>query len=123
MKKSRDNKTTNTRKERKSPLRMAAKVLHGQVISSDFFARNWLLILVGITMILVYITNKYNCQTSMEEIKRLNTQLEVARTEAIRVRSEYMSKLTERSMQARLDSLHLDLKVQEQPPFKITADK
>lgn len=102
-----------------SPLRAMHRALHGQVVSSDFFVRNWLLILIAVVLILVYITNKYNCQTSMEEIKRLEHSLEVARTEAIRARAEYMSKLTERSMQERLDSLGLDLKVQEQPPYDL----
>lgn len=106
-----------------SPLNALSRTLHGQIISSDFFARNWLTILVGVIVLMVYITNKYNCQTSMEEIKRLEQKLEVARTEAMRERAEYMTKLTERAMQSRLDSLGLPLRVQDQPPFKLSIDK
>ncbi len=106
-----------------SPLNALSRTLHGQIISSDFFARNWLTILIGVIVLMVYITNKYNCQTSMEEIKRLEQKLEVARTEAMREQAEYMTKLTERAMQARLDSLGLPLKVQDQPPFKLNIDK
>ena len=106
-----------------SPLKMVSRVLHGQVVSVDFFMRHWLLILVGLVFIMIYITNKYNCQTGMEEIQQLKKELEVVRTERIREKSAYMSKLTEQSMQARLDSMHLNLTVQSNPPFHLPAKK
>ncbi len=102
-----------------NPLWWLSRLFHGQVLSIDFFARNWLLVLICLVFVVTYISNKYNCQRSMEQVKELEQQLEVARTEAIRVRSDYMSKITERSMKARVDSLHLNLTVQEQPPFLI----
>lgn len=99
-----------------------ARFLRGQLISSDFFARNWLWILATIIVILVYITNKYNCQTKMEEIRRLDRELEVVKTERVRVRSKYMSRIRESSMHQLVDSLHLNLKTQDRPPFKIKAE-
>ena len=99
------------------------RFLRGQMISSDFFARNWLWILATIVVILVYITNKYNCQTKMEEIRRLNHELEVVKTERVRVRSRYMSRTRESSMHHLDDSLKLNLQVQERPPFIIKTEK
>lgn len=106
-----------------SPLKVASKVMRGQIISSDFFTRHWLMILVIVTLILIYITNKYNCLRSMEDIQSLSIELERINTEAMRERSNYMSKITEQSMRARLDSLHLDLRIQDQPPFKLSTAK
>ncbi|MDE5838699.1 MAG: hypothetical protein K2H39_06570, partial [Paramuribaculum sp.] len=62
---------------------------------------------------------KYNCQTKMEEIQRLNTELEIVKTERLRVRSAYMSSTRESSMQQLIDSLGLNLRVQDRPPFKL----
>lgn len=97
------------------------RLIYGQVISSDFFAHNWLIVFGIVTIIMVYITNKYNCQTKMEEIRRLNTELEIVKTERVRVRSAYMSRIRESSMQQLVDSLGLNLHVQERPPYKLEA--
>ncbi|MDE6459915.1 MAG: hypothetical protein K2K52_03655 [Paramuribaculum sp.] len=95
------------------------RIRSGQVISSDFFARNWLAVFAGMMAIMFYITSKYNCQTKMEEIQRLNTELEIVKTERLRVRSAYMSSTRESSMQQLIDSLGLNLRVQDRPPFKL----
>lgn len=73
-----------------------------------------------IVMILIYITNKYQCQTRMEEIRKLTRQLEVVETERVRVRSEYMSRTRESAMQELVDTMHLGLRVQERPPYHLS---
>ncbi|MDE6826508.1 MAG: hypothetical protein K2J18_07045, partial [Paramuribaculum sp.] len=67
-----------------------SRILHGQLISLELFARNWLLVLTGVVLLLMYITNKYNTQTKMEEIRALNRELQIVKTERIRIRSAYM---------------------------------
>lgn len=99
------------------------QALHGRILSADFFARHWLKVLVAIVMILVYITNKYQCLTKMETIRALEQELEIVETERVRVRGEYMSRIRESSMTNLVDSMHLDLKIQEQPPFKLSYTK
>ncbi|MDE5689582.1 MAG: hypothetical protein K2I38_02665, partial [Duncaniella sp.] len=47
------------------------RLFRGQVLSSDFFARHWLPVLICIVVIMVYITTKYTCQTNMEKIAAL----------------------------------------------------
>ena len=96
--------------------------LHGRVLSTDFFRRHWLPVFGVVAMLMIYITNRYTCQTQMETIQRLERELEVAKTERIREKSNYMSRIRESRMQARVDSLRLGLTVQEQPPFRITFD-
>lgn len=95
------------------------RALHGRLLDTDLFTRNWLAITLGLIMILLYITNKYACQTKMEEIRELTRQLEVVETEQIRVRSEYMSRIRESAMQELVDSMHLGLHVQQQPPYRL----
>lgn len=97
------------------------RIIYGQIISSDFFARHWLFVFTVVTIIMVFITNKYNCQTKMEEIRRLDSELEIVKTERIRVRSAYMSRIRESSMQQLVDSLGLNLHVQERPPYKLSS--
>ncbi|ROT04370.1 hypothetical protein EEL49_11565 [Muribaculaceae bacterium Isolate-104 (HZI)] len=95
------------------------RIRQGEVLSSDFFARNWLTVFAGVVVVMLYITNKYTCQTKMEEIRRLETELEIVKTERLRVRSAYMSNTRESSMQHLIDSLGLNLRVQDRPPFKL----
>ena len=96
------------------------RALHGRVLSTDFFRRHWLPVLGVVAMLMIYITNRYTCQTQMETIQRLERQLEVAKTERIREKSTYMSRIRESRMQQRVDSLRLGLTVQERPPYRLS---
>ncbi len=95
------------------------RLFRGQVLSSDFFARHWLPVLICIVVIMVYITTKYTCQTNMEKIASLERTLEIVNNEKARERSAFMGRIRETAMQEMVDSLHLNLKVQSQPPYKI----
>lgn len=96
------------------------KMLHGRLLSTDFFARNWLTILTIIVMFLIYITNRYQCVTRMERIQELQHQLEIVQTEQVLQKSRYMSRIRESAMTEHVDSLHLGLAVQQQPPYRIS---
>lgn len=107
------------KKEKNSILRT---VLRGRVLSSDIFSRHWLFIVTLMVVVMIYITDKYENQTSMEEIRRLNGVLEVAKTECVRARSTFMSRTRESHMQHLVDSLSLGLYVQDRPPYQLTSD-
>lgn len=98
---------------------LVSRVVHGKFFSIDFFRRHWGAVLGVVIMLMIYITSRYSCQTQMETIQRLQTELEVAKTERIREKSAYMSRIRESVMQHKIDSLGLNLTVQEQPPYKI----
>lgn len=68
---------------------------------------------------MVYITNRYQCLTRMEEIRKLEHELEIVQTERIRERSEYMSRIRESSMQELVNTMHLNLRVQDKPPYRL----
>ena len=99
---------------------LLVKLINGRLLSSDFFARHWKSVLLAILMVLIYITNRYQCLTRMEEIRRLEQELEVVETERIRARSTYMSRIRESSMQEMVDTMHLNLRIQDKPPYKLS---
>lgn len=99
--------------------RTVSRLFRGQVLSIDFFARHWLPVLVVVVLVMVNITGKFLCQTRMEQINRLNDELEVVKAEAIRVRSLYMGRTCESSMQQLVDSMHLGLSVPDRPPYRL----
>lgn len=98
---------------------LVSRLFRGQILSSDFFARHWLPVLIFVLVVMVYITTKYTCQTNMEKIAALEKKLEIVNNEKARERSAFMGRTRETSMQHRVDSLNLNLKVQSRPPFKI----
>lgn len=99
------------------------QVMYGRVVTSDFFARNWLVMLLIVSMVMVYIAGKYTCQTKMEQVRSLTSTIEKVRAERIRARSAYMSSVRETSMQQMIDTMHLGLSVRENPPFVIESEK
>ena len=107
-------KQTSDRRQNSS--NVLRQVLHGKVVSSDFFARHWMIMAV---VILIYIAGKYTCQTKMEEVRRLDHELEIVKAERVRVKSDYMSRVRESSMQELVDTFHLGLSVAENPPYII----
>lgn len=99
------------------------RTVMGKLLSSDLFARHYGSIVLVIGMILVYITNRYQCLTRMEEIRKLNRELEIVETERVRVKSLYMSRIRESSMQELVDTMHLNLQVQDRPPYQMSPEK
>ena len=99
------------------------KLLFGDIISSRVFARHKFAIFMIMALLISYITLKYECQTRMETIKRQQDELAIVRSESIRERSTYMSRTRESMMQHLIDSMHLDLRVQNQPPYILSYDE
>lgn len=95
-------------------------VVWGDILTSQFFRKHSFAIIMVILLTLIYITFKYECQTKMETIAKLETELSILQSESIREHSTYKSRIRESAMQQRIDSLNLQLKVQDQPPYKLS---
>lgn len=106
-------------KTKKRTDNLLLRTLHGRILSSDFFVVHWKSVLLAMFMVLIYINNRYQCATRMEQIRRLEQQLEIVETERIRERSRYMSQIRESSMQNLVKKMNLGLAIQDQPPYKI----
>lgn len=78
--------------------------------------------MLAVAMVMIYITNRYQCLTRMEHIRALEQELEIVETERIRVKSIYMSRIRESSMQEMVDTMHLNLRVQDQPPYRLSKN-
>ncbi|MGM9871784.1 MAG: FtsL-like putative cell division protein [Muribaculaceae bacterium] len=92
----------------------------GDLISSKFFTRHKFSIIGMVVLLILYISFQYECKTRMETIDNLNKELAIVQSESIRQKSTYHSRIRESVMQQMVDSMRLGLKVQDQPPFKIT---
>ncbi len=112
------NKTTNPGKK-PSVGGVLRQLLYGHAVSGDFFARNWVSIILVVAMLMIYIAGKYTCQRKMEEVRSLNRELEIVVAERIRVRSDYMGKIRESTMQEMVDKMNLELNVRECPPYVV----
>lgn len=110
-------------KVKQAPGRTIHSMLTGGVLSSDFFFRHLITFFVLGVLIMFYISTKYQTMTGMESIKRLEKQLEIVKTERIRERSRYMSRIRESSMAALADSIRPGLSIQQQPPFTLRLDE
>lgn len=119
----RGNQTMRQNEGKASSGSMLRQLMYGQIVSSDFFARNWMALLLVVVMVLVYIAGKYTCQTKMEQVRSLQRELETVKTERIRVRSDYMGKIRESAMQQMVDTLHLGLSVREYPPYIVDSEE
>lgn len=93
------------------------RVLHGDVVRSDFIIRHSAQIIVLLVLVMSYISTKYQNQTAMERVRKLEKELEVVRTEAVRNRAAYMSRIRQASMTALADSVCPGLSANVQPPY------
>lgn len=96
-----------------------SRFFQGRWFSTTFFLKYAIFFISGLVFLMVYISNKYQVQTKIELIHTLNQELERARTESVRERSTFMSRTRESSMQMMIDTMHLGLRVREQPPYVI----
>lgn len=109
----------NRNRKRNGGFDFTGMIVRGHLMDAEFFKRNWAVLALVVVMALAYITNKYSCQTKMEEEQRLTEELEIVKTERVRMRSLYMGRIRESALQQLVDSFHMGLSVQERPPYKL----
>lgn len=112
---------TSTTKTKKSSV--IGRAVRGRWLSTHFFSRNWGIILALVILVMIYITNRYQCLTAMENIQKLNKELEVVKSERIRQKSEYMNSIREKTMQKSIREAGLDLTHRDQPPYRLHIAK
>lgn len=89
-------------------------------VSSSVFLRHLPVVILVVFFALGYISVRFDCVTAMETVADLNKRLEIARTETQRERSQYMSATCETAMQSMVDTLGLNLHVQDRLPYQIS---
>ncbi|MBQ7691599.1 MAG: hypothetical protein IJT30_10490 [Muribaculaceae bacterium] len=95
-------------------------IWQGRILSLDLFKRNVFFIIAVTGMMLMYIANKFDCQSKMQEVMKLKTELENAKTDCVNASARYNSLIRESHMKAYVDTMHIDLSNPETPPYHLT---
>ena len=96
-------------------------IFQGRFFSLDFFKRNAVYIIALVIMALAYIANKFVCQSSMEEVIRLKTELANAQTDLVNASAKYNSMIRESEMVKRMRSRNLGLTAPLDPPYELKS--
>lgn len=99
---------------------MGGLLMGRSFLSLDFFRRNFLFIIFVIGLMLMYIGNKFECQSKMQEVMALKTELDNAKTDCVNASAKYNSMIRESQMKAYVDTMNIDLANPECPPYKLT---
>ena len=117
-----ENKTEKQKQKHHSP-DWIADIRYGRSLSVDFFRRNAWLLMVFIVSILALMGLRYKTKTKMEEIKRLNKELQLAESSKLQEKAAYMSLIRETEMRRLVEEKGLGLEFQEYPPYELILDK
>ena len=96
-------------------------IFQGRLFSLDFFKRNAVYIIALVIMALMYIANKFVCQSSMEEVMALKTELANARTDLVNASAKYNSMIRESEMTKLMAEKHLGLTAPLDPPYELKS--
>ncbi len=97
--------------------RAGKDIIQGRFFSLDFFKRNAVYIIALVVMALAYIANKFVCQSSMQEVMTLKTELGNAQTDLVNSSARYNSMILESEMTELMRAKHIDLVAPDEPPY------
>ena len=96
-------------------------IIQGRFLSLDFFKRNAVYIIALVIMALAYIANKFVCQSSMEEVIQLKTELANAQTDLVDASARYNSMIRESEMTKLMRVKRIDLAAPQEPPYELKS--
>ena len=96
-------------------------IIQGRFLSLDFFKRNAVYIVAMVIMALAYIANKFVCQSSLEEVFGLKTELANAQTDLVNASARYNSMIRESEMTQLMREKHIDLAAPDDPPYELKS--
>ena len=120
MSKSKGDKKTKAKSTRKNAsVNLVKDMRYGRTLSIDFFRKNGWLLMIFVVAIIALMGLRYKTKTRMEEIKRLNQQLQMAKSSKLQEKAAYMSLIREAEMKKLVEEKGLGLQFQENPPFEL----
>lgn len=94
----------------------------GKSVSLQTLRSNaWIIVVVLISLIAL-MGLRYETKTKMEQIKKLNLELQRAESSKLQEKAMYMSLIRETEMKRMVKEKGLPLEFQDQPPFEIVDD-
>ena len=97
------------------------RIVHGQWLSVKNYKRTLTSVVIIVALFLIYISFKFDAQMKIAEIIHLGDELANAKTNMVSASSDYSSRIRESELTQKLDTLHLYLKVAEQPPYYLDS--
>lgn len=99
------------------------EIRYGRSISADFFRQNAWLLLVFVVAVIALMGLRYKTKTKMEEIKKLNIELQRAESAKLQEKATYMSLIRETEMKRMVREKGLTLEFQEVPPYQLETEE
>lgn len=96
-------------------------IIQGRFLSLDFFKRYAVYIIALVIMALMYIANKFVCQSSMQEVMTLKIELANAQTDLVNASAKYNSMIRESEMTRLMHEKHIGLTAPKEPPFELQS--
>ncbi len=98
---------------------MLQDLFGGRFLSVEFFKKNFILVIFVVSMMLMYISNKFTCQMYQEEVLNLEKELTAVQADWVNASSKYNSMKRESQMKTHVDTMRIDISAPEQPPYKL----
>lgn len=95
---------------------------YGRSISVEFFKSNAWLLLIFVVAVIALMGLRYKTKTRMEEIKRLNVELQRAESAKLQEKASYMSLIRETEMRRLVKEKGLPLEFHEAPPYQLETE-
>ena len=96
-------------------------IIQGRFLSLDFFKRYAVYVIALVIIALMYIANKFVCQSSMQEVMTLKTELANAQTDLVNASAKYNSMIRESEMTRLMQEKHIGLTAPKEPPFELQS--
>lgn len=103
--------------------RAGKDIIQGRFFSLDFFKRNAVYIIALVVMTLAYIANKFVCQSSMQEVMTLKTELANSQTDLVKASADYNSMILESEMTKLMRERRIGLSTPLEPPYVLKSGK
>lgn len=111
-----------TKEKKKRDTKWVSDLRYGQSLSLQYFKTNaWPLLLV-VAIVIAMIGLRYSTMTKMEQIKKLNVELQKSESRKLHEKALYMSLIRESEMRKLVSEKQLGLDFQEQPPYTVIRE-
>lgn len=108
--------TTTQKKKKGTSLK---NILGGDILATGFFERNGWLIVEIVFFMIIYISNRYQCQQQLIEIDRLKKELIDIKYDALTRSSELLEKSRQSRIEEYVSKKESDLQTATNPPYMI----
>ncbi|NDW18157.1 hypothetical protein D0T53_04395 [Dysgonomonas sp. 216] len=95
------------------------QVLSGSILTSDFFAKNKLFLLIAFVIAAAYISNRFTCISKISEIESLKKDLTNARYKSQVISTDLIGIGRQSQVEALVERNGLNLKISKEPKIKL----